>query len=138
MYVGDFNSHNVEGEYNSTNSDSQVLDNWASTSNALLVFNPKQPDSFRSPRWGTTTNPDPAFVNLEGPLPSRLVLDPFPCSQHRPWLISPINLVQPTQTMPLTRWNFRKRTSRSSKTFWTKKLTVYLTLKYAKSIKRTV
>ena len=77
MYVGNFNSHSVKWEYNSTNSDGQVLENWAPTSNARLIFDPKQPDSFRSPRWGATTNPDLIFANLEGPLPYRLVLDPF-------------------------------------------------------------
>ena len=73
-----------------------------------MVFDPKLPDSFRSARWGTTTNPDLAFVNLDGPLPSKIVLDPFPRSQHRPTFISPINPIVSTQTIPLKRWNFRK------------------------------
>ena len=103
MYVGGFNSLGVKWGYNSTNSDSQVVENWASRSNACLIFDPKQPDSFPSPRLGTTTNPGLAFVNLDGPLPGRLVLDPFPCSQHHLSLISPINLIQSTQSIPLNR-----------------------------------
>ena len=108
MYVGDFNSHSVEWSYNATNRDGLALENWASACNTRLIFDPKQPDSFRSAQWGTTTNPDLAFVNLDGPLPSRIVLDPFPRSQHCPIFISPINPIVPTQTIPLKRWNFRK------------------------------
>ena len=56
MYVDDFNSHSVEWGYNATNRDGLDLENWASACNTRLVFDPKQPDSFRSARWGTTTN----------------------------------------------------------------------------------
>ena len=107
MHVGDFNSHGVEWGYNATNRDGLALENWASACNTRLVFDPKQPDSFRSARRGTTTNPELAFVNLDDPLPSRIVSDPFPRSQHRPTFISPINPIVPTQTIPLKRWNFR-------------------------------
>ena len=61
-----------------------------------LLHDPKQPDSFHSGRWNTTTNPDLAFVNLDGPAPSRIILDHFPKSQHRPSLIiseSPISSI---------------------------------------------
>ena len=88
VYVGNFNSQSAKWGYNSTNSDGQVLENWASTFNPRLIFAPKQRDSFRFPRWGTTTNSDLAFANLEDPLSCRLVLDPFPRSQHCPSLIS--------------------------------------------------
>ena len=49
-----------------------------------------------------------AFVNLEGPSPHRVILDPFPKSQHRPSLIVPVNPIQPVKTKPVKRWNFRK------------------------------
>ena len=74
-----------------------------------MVFDPKQPDSFRSARWGTTTNPDLAFVSLNGPLPRRIVLDPFPCSQHRPTFIFPYKSYRTHTNYPTKAGtNFRK------------------------------
>ena len=53
-----------------------------------LLHDLHQPDSFRSCTWNTTSNPDLAFANVTSTLPQRLVLDPFPRSQHRPTLLS--------------------------------------------------
>ena len=73
-----------------------------------LFHDPHQPDSFRSGRWNTTSNQDLAFVNVTSILPQRLVLDPFPRSQHRPSYITPYNPVEPNPTKDVKRWNFRK------------------------------
>ena len=69
---------------------------------------PSVPDSFHSGRWNTTSNPDLAFVNLDGPAPSRIILDHFPKSQHRPSLIISESPISSIPSKPVKRWNFRK------------------------------
>ena len=108
IYAGDFNSHSTSWGYSSTNPDGFALEDWSSTAGVQLLFDPKQPDSFHSCRWNTTSNPDLAFVNFQGPSPHRIILDPFPKSQHRPSLLIPVNPVRPVTTKPVKRWNFRK------------------------------
>ena len=73
-----------------------------------LLHDPKQPDSFHSGRWNTTSNLDLAFVKLDGPAPSRIILDHFPKSQHRPSLILSESPISATPSKPVKRWNFRK------------------------------
>jgi len=60
------------------------LEKWASAEDLTLLFDPKQPHTFNSARWNTTSNPDLAFTKLEGALPQRLILDPFPKTHQRP------------------------------------------------------
>ena len=98
IYAGDFNCRSTTWGYTSTNPDGVALEDWASASGVQLLFDPKQPDSFHSGRWNTTSNPDLAFANLNGPSPHRTILDPFPRSQHRPSLITPDN--QSNQYLP--------------------------------------
>ena len=73
-----------------------------------LLHDHKQPDSFHSGRWNTTSNPDLAFVNLDGPAPSRIILDHFPKSQHRPSLIISESPISSIPSKPVKRWKFRK------------------------------
>ena len=83
---------------------------WASSNNLALLHDPKDKLSFHSGRWNTGTNPDLAFTTV-GPdsrLPYRRVLEKFPRSQHRPWLITPPRLSLPVQERPVKQWNFRK------------------------------
>ena len=68
----------------STNSEGISLEKWASAEDLTLLFDPKQPHTFNSARWNTTSNPDLAFTKLEGALPQRLILDPFPKTHQRP------------------------------------------------------
>ena len=76
-----------------------------------LLYDPKQPSTFLSGRWSSHTNPDLAFVSKQAgdhTQTSRVILDPFPHSQHRPSLIT-TNLFLPcSSSLPLPRWNFRK------------------------------
>ena len=75
-----------------------------------LLYNAKYAASFYSGRWNTATNPDLAFASV-GPnsrLPDRPVLDKFPRSQHRLWLIIPPRFAMTMPSMPVKRWNFRK------------------------------
>ena len=109
MYAGDFNSHSTIWGYRNTNAGGipVALENWASAASVQLLFDPKQPGSFHSSRW-KTTNPDLAFTNTDGPLPERIILEPFPKFQHRPSLIISANPLKLVQSKPVKRWNFRK------------------------------
>ena len=55
-----------------------------------MLFDLKQPGSFCSAKWKTTTNPDLAFVNGNAPIPHQTILEPFPNSQRRPSVIEQI------------------------------------------------
>ena len=107
IYAGDFNCRSTTWGYSSSNPDGDILEDWASASGVHL-YDPKQPDSFHSGRWNTTTNADLAFVNLVGPAPSRIILDHFPKSQHRPSLIISESPISPIPSKPVKRWNFCK------------------------------
>ena len=110
IYAGDFNSGHTDWEYKSCIQDSKFLVDWALASNGPLLFDPKKPATFISGRWKTETNPDLAFtkVHAQDPLPVRRILDSFPCSQHKPSLITTSSLIQPTGGKPVCRWNLRK------------------------------
>ena len=108
LYAGDFNCRSTTWGYSSTNPDGDALEDWASASGMRLLYDPKQPDSFHSGRWNTTSNPDLAFVNLDGPDPVRVILDHFPKSQHRPSLITAASPISCIPSKPVKRWNFRK------------------------------
>ena len=107
IYVGDFNSHSTTWVYQSTNSDGETLESWTSAAGLQLLYDPEQPDSLYSGRLNSITNPDLAFASIS-PSPERLVLNPFPKSQHRPSLISPVNPIRTIPSKAVKRWNFRK------------------------------
>ena len=110
VYAVDFNCWNTDWGYKTTNPDGGYLADWASTADAVLQFNPKEPHSFISRRWNTETNPDLAFTKVIGQesLPVWRILDRFPYSQHCPSLITTPLLVQLMEGKPVRRWNFRK------------------------------
>ena len=109
IYSGGFNCRSTTWGYSTTNPDGTTLEDWASASGVQLLYYPKKRDSFNSGRWNTTSNPVLAFVNLNGPIPQRIILDLFPKSQHRPSIIIiPDSPIEPVQTKPVKRWNFRK------------------------------
>ena len=108
IYAGVFNCHSTTCRYQTTSSNGSALEDWASIADVTLLHDPHQPDSFRSGRWNTTSNQDLAFVNVTSILPQRLVLHPFPRSQHRPSFITPYNPSEPNPTKDVKRWNFHK------------------------------
>ena len=112
IYAGDFNMSYTDGGYKSCNQDGEFLVDWASASDATLLFDSKKPTTFISGRWKMETTPDLAFANVRSqePLPMRHVLDCFPHALHRPSLITTSSLIQPTSRKPVCRWNFRKAT----------------------------
>ena len=107
IYAGDFNCHSTTWGYSSTNTDGTTLEHWASNTDVTLLYDLEQPRSFRSARWGTSTNPDLGFANL-GTCASRRVLECFPKSQHRPSIIESSTTINSVPTRPVKRWNFRK------------------------------
>ena len=106
--AGDFNCHSTAWGYKETSLNGSALEDWASIADVTLLHDPHQPDSFRSGRWNTTSNPDLAFANVTSTLPQRLALDSFPKSQHRPSFITPHNPVEPIPTKDVKSRNFRK------------------------------
>ena len=110
IYARDFNCQHTDWGYSHTTPDGETLSEWASTANAQLLFDPKEPPTFYSSRWNTFTNPDLAFAILHSndPMPERRVIDRFPRSHHRPSVIGMPSLVQPLSGKPVRRWNFRK------------------------------
>ena len=51
IYAGDFNCKNTDWGYKHTTQDSIMLSDWASSAEALLLFDPKEPPSFLSACW---------------------------------------------------------------------------------------
>ena len=96
VYDSNFNYLNTDWGYKTTNPDGVYLADWASTADAALLLNLKEPHLFISRRWNTETNPDLAFAKVIGqePLPVWCVLDRFPYSQHHLSLITTPSLVQ--------------------------------------------
>ena len=70
--------------YSTINPDGTALEDLASAHDLTLLLNPKQPRSFCSARWGTTTNPDLAFANMGLETTHRRVLTAFPKSHQLP------------------------------------------------------
>lgn len=62
VYAGDFNSHHTHWAYSSSNTDGDFLAEWASTADATLLYDPKEPRTFYSARWNSTTNPNLALA----------------------------------------------------------------------------
>ena len=79
----------------------------------FLSTNPKDVPTFHSGRWNTwntCTKPDLTFSSV-GPdrcVPDRRILEKFPRSQHRPFLIFPPRLALPVPSKPVKPWNFCK------------------------------
>ena len=105
LYAGDFNCQPVDWGYTITSSDGESLAAWAASNNLAVLYNPKDPASFLSGRWGTGRNPDLDFVRFDSDssLPDRCVLEKFPRSQHRPSLVTPPKLVSPIPSKPVKR-----------------------------------
>ena len=110
IYAGDFNCQHTDWGYKHTTKDSETLSDWASSAEAVLMYDPKEPPSFFSARWNTYTNPDLAFAVGPscGPKPERRIIDRFPRPHHRPSIIKVPSLVLPIAGKTVKRWNFWK------------------------------
>ena len=111
IYAGDFNCQHTDWGYKQTTKDGETLSDLASSTEAVLLYDPKEPPSFFSARWNTYTNPGLPFAVGRScdPKPERRIIDRFPRSHHRrPSIIKVPSLVQPIAGKPVKRWNFRK------------------------------
>ena len=103
IYIGDFKCQPTEWGYVHSNQDSGMLIEWASSTDAVLVYEPKEQSNFYSVKWDSSTNPDLAFAKMNSydPLPERWILDRFLRSHHCPSLITVPSPIQPTKTKPV-------------------------------------
>ena len=112
VFIGDFNCHHQLWGYKDNNRDGISLVHWMELNNLHLVFDAKDRKTFNSARWRQGYTPDLCFTTTNNdfePLPSsRMVLNDFPHSQHRPVLISIGIEISPIPTLAKPRWNFQK------------------------------
>ena len=109
IVIGDFNSHNTIWGYAENNPDGESVEDWASSNGLTIVHSAKDKPSFASARWKKGYNPDLAFVsskhlqNFE-----KTVGEAIPKSQHRPIVLKVKPVIQPLETKPMPRFNYRK------------------------------
>ncbi|UYV81411.1 hypothetical protein LAZ67_20001112 [Cordylochernes scorpioides] len=112
LYCGDFNSHHNSWGYTTTNTNGELLEEWANNNLLHLIYNPKQNGSFSSGRWNTRTNPDLCFVSTDHnnkPIPTtKRILKKFPKSQHYPIILEVGHFIPVTLKPFLPRWNLQK------------------------------
>ncbi|UYV77627.1 hypothetical protein LAZ67_15001771 [Cordylochernes scorpioides] len=112
LYCGDFNSHHNSWGYTTTNTNGELLEEWANNNLLHLIYNPKQNGSFSSGRWNTRTNPDLCFVSTDHnnkPIPTtKRILKKFPKSQHHPIILEVGHFIPVTLKPFLPRWNLQK------------------------------
>ena len=79
IVIGDFNSHSTLWGYTTTDSDGEVVEQWADSNRCSLIHNAKLPKSFNSAIWKKGFNPDLIFVfsNISDRC-EKSVLDPIP------------------------------------------------------------
>jgi len=105
-----FNCAHSTWGYNRDDTNGKSLLMWAETAGLQLLYDPKEPNTFFSARWDTTTNPDLAFAqtDLTFPLPTRRVIEQFPRTSHRPSVIISSSLIYQLPFKPVLRWNLQK------------------------------
>ena len=109
IVIGDFNSHNIQLGYNSTNEDGTAIEQWSDSNQLFLVHDAKHPSCFNSARWKAGYNPDIAFVNQTiGSLCKNGVLNPISRTQHCPISVNVQAAVTPTIVPYQHHFNFQK------------------------------
>lgn len=111
IFIGDFNCHHNMWGYEENDRNGISLVNWMELRNLQLIFDAKDRKSFRSARWQKDYNPDLCLVtknNYDEPLENtRVVLNDFPRSQHRPTLVKVGVQIPVTSSLQKSRWNFK-------------------------------
>ena len=109
--IGDFNSHRSTWGYATTNSDGELVEDWADNQILSLIHDHKLPSSFNigRRRRGYAYNPDIIFAtNRIAGRCNKIVMEPIPRSQHRPIGVH-INAAITVQTVPFRRRFYLKK-----------------------------
>ena len=86
-----------------TNTDCELVEDWAENQRLSLIHDPKLPSSFNSGRWRRGYNPDTIFAtNRIAGCCNNIVMEPVPRSQHRPIEVQE-NAAITVQTIPFRR-----------------------------------
>jgi hypothetical protein len=104
--VSDFNSHNQQWEYDHNDIDGNLIHEW------MTLNHPKDKGTFRSARWNKDYIPDLSIVTRAAEdditVYTRVIVDGFPRSQHRPVLLQYGARIPLTESIPKPRWNFTR------------------------------
>ena len=109
VIIGNFNSHSLTWSYATTTADGELVEYWAENQRLSLIHDPKVPSSFNSGRWRREYNPDIIFAtNRIVGCCNKIVMQPVPCSQHRPIGVH-VDAALTVQTAPFRRrFNLKK------------------------------
>ena len=109
LIIGDFNSHSSTWGYATTNTDGELVEDWAENQRLSRIHDLKLPSSFNSGRWRRGYNPDIIFAtNRIAGCCNKIVMEPVPRSQHRPIGVQ-VNAAITVQTVPFRRrFNLKK------------------------------
>ena len=109
IVIGDFNSHSTLWGYTTTNSDGESVEQWVDSNSLSLIQNANLPKSFNSAIWKRGYNPDLIFVSSNiSDMCEKSVLDPIPCTQHRPICVTVNPIIVPQTTTSRRRFNLKK------------------------------
>jgi len=105
IIIRDFNSHHTDWGYADNSKAGDVISTWAHDTDLHLLFDPKEPGTFRSARWKRDYLLDLCFVTINNNLyplnADRKDLDNFFHSQHRPILITVGMNIPTVQSIPI-------------------------------------
>ena len=124
---GDFKSHPTSWGYEESDWRGDEVEDWQIENNLLLLNDPKDPPTFFSRRWISTSTPDLAFASDDiFKITSRKVQNQLAGSDHKPVLLSVNMNYKPNNSKTFPRRNY-------SKADWVKFAT--LSEKLCKSVK---
>lgn len=109
IIVGDFNSHSPSWGYPSLDSRGEEVEDWQSLNNLQLINKPDDPPTFYSRAWHSTSTPDLAFAtNEEYKGIKRSVLKQLSTSDHKPVMLTLLNVSSASLNNTIPRWNYKK------------------------------
>ena len=108
VVIGDFNGHSSTCGYATTNTDGELVEDWAENQRLSLIHDHKLPSSFNSGRSRRGYNPDIIFATNRIAGCCNKIVMAIPRSQHRPIGVQ-VNADITVQTVPFRRrFNLKK------------------------------